>query len=239
MEAGGMAKQKRKFDPSRKALVGLYQRYTTYEIGEKYGVSPEIVRRRLHALGIEARKTGPEPFKAPPRAEVNALYQKKSIDGVAKKYGVGYGTVWRWLKQYRISLKKYGNHRQKPRVFTEEHRRRIRLSHRQMAQWGSNNPNFNDYRTQESLRLRRTGLYKEWKKKSLQLRGWKCQRCGVKYGETCKHCGHKTYLHVHHIKSFTDFPSLRFEPKNSEVLCPTCHHFRHSGKSGELGKTLK
>lgn len=234
-----MAKQKRKFDPTKARLIRLYQKYTTYEIGQKFGVSAEIVRRRLLEHGIETAPTGPQKFKTPPRNELHDAYQKVSIDGIAKKYGVGYGTVWRWLKDAGISLKGYGNHRQKPRVFSERHLKNLRNSLRKMGQFGSANPNFRDHRTQENLRLRRTGAYIEWRKRALELRGFKCQDCGAKHGSVCGECGHKNMLHVHHVKSFIDFPEQRFRPTNSEVLCPPCHRLRHYGKSGEFGKTLK
>lgn len=41
----------------------------------------------------------------------------------------------------------------------------------------------------------------------------------------CKNCGcdHKSKLVAHHIKSFREFPALRYEVKNGIVLCRGCH----------------
>lgn len=49
--------------------------------------------------------------------------------------------------------------------------------------------------------------------------------------ETCQHCGAKEVeLHAHHIKSYKDFPELRFVPENGITLCFRCHWDVHSAK---------
>lgn len=46
---------------------------------------------------------------------------------------------------------------------------------------------------------------------------------------TCKKCGAKnTYLNAHHIKSFSEFPELRFDIKNGITLCKECHLKEHT-----------
>lgn len=41
---------------------------------------------------------------------------------------------------------------------------------------------------------------------------------------TCKECGlHGVYLEADHIKSFADYPDLRFELTNGRTLCRECH----------------
>lgn len=56
--------------------------------------------------------------------------------------------------------------------------------------------------------------YHAWRKKVLARDGYICQFPG---------CSSKRYLHVHHIKRFADYPSLRLEVSNGIILCKTCH----------------
>lgn len=59
---------------------------------------------------------------------------------------------------------------------------------------------------------------RSWRKKVLA-------RCGHK----CVKCGSDVDLHVHHIKSYRDYPRLRTAPENGVVLCILCHHEVHHG----------
>jgi YHS domain-containing protein len=71
--------------------------------------------------------------------------------------------------------------------------------------------------------LRQSSAYKTWRNQSKKRANYQCEKCGIKEGSTCECCGTKIYLHVHHIKPFASFIDLRFDPKNSMVLCPKCH----------------
>ena len=45
----------------------------------------------------------------------------------------------------------------------------------------------------------------------------------------CVHCKNaKVMLNVHHIRSFTKYPHLRYEPSNCVSLCTICHRWVHS-----------
>ena len=46
--------------------------------------------------------------------------------------------------------------------------------------------------------------------------------------KVCRKCGTKSRLHVHHIKSFSDYKELRYDDKNCVALCGTCHRWVHS-----------
>ena len=44
---------------------------------------------------------------------------------------------------------------------------------------------------------------------------------------TCKFCNdNKLYLHADHIKSYADYPELRYNVDNGETLCYRCHYKR-------------
>lgn len=228
----------RKFDPTREELKGLYQQYTLQEIANRFEVSQETVRKRLHELGLEARRTGPARRFKPSAEELERLYQTMSMREIADAYGVGETVVFNRLKEHGIVLSGFenGGHRKKTgKIFSETHRDNLAKSLRAIGRGGAANPRWNGGTTDENLRLRRSGAYAEWKRKALELRGSKCQECGINNRHVCECCGTLVVLHVHHVKSFADYPDIRFDPQNSEVLCPKCHWTRHKSKSGETG----
>jgi 5-methylcytosine-specific restriction endonuclease McrA len=51
-------------------------------------------------------------------------------------------------------------------------------------------------------------------------------------GRRCKRCGTGSNLQVDHIKPWRDFPELRYDADNLQVLCRTCHELK--GKSTKL-----
>jgi len=42
-------------------------------------------------------------------------------------------------------------------------------------------------------------------------------------GRCCQLCGSKKRIEAHHIKRWSDFPQLRFDPNNGVTLCKKCH----------------
>lgn len=46
---------------------------------------------------------------------------------------------------------------------------------------------------------------------------------------TCQQCGSKQFIQVHHIKSWADYPELRYEASNGVALCEECHIRLHGG----------
>lgn len=222
-----------KFNPTRDELQSLYQFYSCEKIGKRYGVCAEIVRRKLHEYGIAAAKRGGRRSFDPPPDVLESLYQKKSMREIAEHFGVGETVVFKRLKEHGIELREHKNHRLKPgRVFTEQHKDNIRKSLIARVAYGEKNPNWKGGLTVKNLQARGSWQAREWKKNALLRAGYKCESCGVLEGTTCECCGVRIKLHVHHIKSFARFPDIRFDPANSEVLCPKCHRAEHQMKTG-------
>ena len=221
----------RKFNPTKAELKKLYQFHSCAQIGAMHGVNPETVRKRLHEHQIPLGKRGGRRAFDPPKSELKKLYQTMSMAQIAEHFGVGETVVFNRLKEHGIELKEHKNHRLKPgRVFTESHKANIRKSLISRAAYGEANPNWKGGLTEKNRVARTNWEARQWKAQSLERAGYKCQKCGVQDGTTCECCGTKVKLHVHHIKSFSKFVDERYDPKNSEVLCPKCHYEEHKWK---------
>ena len=66
--------------------------------------------------------------------------------------------------------------------------------------------------------LRNTQKYKKWRLKVFKRDDYTCTHCGKRGGN----------LNAHHIKSFANFPDLRFKLENGITLCKKCHKKEHS-----------
>lgn len=215
-------------------LVSLYEQYgSCAKVGEIVGYGAEWVRKRLIAAGATLHKRGARFKHHIPEDELRILYQTKTLAELAEFYGCGETTVWLKLKQHGIEHAQYGKygHRHRPRVFSELHLKRMSEG-RKGLYIGEKSGNWKGGATVKNLRARGGKEYRDWRAAALQLRGGKCQDCGAVDGHTCECCGTHVKLHVHHVFSFAKHPEKRFDPANSEVLCPKCHWSRHRGKIG-------
>lgn len=59
--------------------------------------------------------------------------------------------------------------------------------------------------------------YREWRDSVYERDNFTCQRCKKRGG----------YLNAHHIKSYANYPSLRYEISNGITLCERCHREVH------------
>lgn len=168
------------------------------------------------------------------KEQLEAMYQTKTCREIAAEFGCGETAIWNRIKKFGIKLRGYENPRKRPKAFTEAHMIALRKAKKAIRGKfvGSKSGNWRGGLTAINLAARSSGEYREWKMKALELAGYKCQFCGVKKGAICECCGQKIALHVHHIESFAKFHERRFDPANSEVLCVSCHHSRHFGKTG-------
>jgi len=60
--------------------------------------------------------------------------------------------------------------------------------------------------------------YRMWRERVFERDDYTCQYCKLKSG-----CGKTVYLEAHHIKSWAEYPKLRFEISNGKTLCKDCH----------------
>lgn len=202
-----------------------------------YGVTAEVVRLRLHKYGINPSLKTRRTFD-PTREELHAMYQSKSMREIAEELGVGETVVFKRLKEHGISLKDHGNHRLKTgRQFSESHIAAMKEAHRKNPKRGADNPAWKGGIAVTNRKLREGWEFREWKKLSLERAGHKCEACGTQNGSMCNCCGTLVKLHVHHVKSFAKYPESRFDPANSQVLCPRCHFAEHYRKPRELLET--
>lgn len=216
------------FNPGKRELAKLYKTQSTIQIAKHYGVNPETVRKRLKEHGIEARPSGQRREFHISKRKLTALYQVHSLREIAALLGVGQTVVFKRLKEYGIEFKAgdVRSSRQKGKLFSLEHRQNLSAAHKGL--WaGEKNPNWRGGVHRAHMSLRATGEYKQWKIAALERVGYCCQSCGVEQYAVCECCGTKIVLHVHHKLSFAKYPESRFDPSNSEVLCPKCHHSRH------------
>lgn len=68
----------------------------------------------------------------------------------------------------------------------------------------------------ENAKKRLNYSYRQWRKKVLERDHYTCQSCG-----SCKD------LHVHHKKSFAEYPDERESVDNGITLCEMCHRKLH------------
>lgn len=91
------------------------------------------------------------------------------------------------------------------------------------AKRGKRNPFYKDGSTPEIKNIRNSKMIKAWRKLVFARDYWECQGCGH----------HGGVLHAHHIKSFKEYPELRFELSNGVTLCELCHKQVHWGQPPE------
>lgn len=224
---------------TKELFESLYAEHGSVKaVAAAIGRSPDTASSWMHRFGIKPR-IGPVRKFDPDPIVLNKQYQDMPMSKIAEHYGVGETTVWLAIK--RLGIKFEGNEendgsKRKRAPFTEEHRRKMSLA-RQGKYRGENSPTWKGGIAQEHIRLRQSRAYRVWQQEAKNLRGNACQECGAVDGSVCDCCGTRVKLHVHHVKSFAKFPETRFDPTNSEVLCPKCHHSRHRCKSGELLET--
>ena len=105
--------------------------------------------------------------------------------------------------------------------------RKASLGHKHTEEWkeerrkafsGDKNPMWKGGVTSEYQRIRTSSKYIQWRKAVFERDNYTCQRCGARNGN-----GKRVILQAHHIKSFAEYPELRFDINNGITLCLSCH----------------
>lgn len=78
-------------------------------------------------------------------------------------------------------------------------------------------------------KIRKSNEYIEWRRIVYVKDEYTCQMCGQKHVD----------IVAHHIKSFSDYPDLRFVPSNGNVLCRSCHLKLHRRNKNERKRRTK
>lgn len=67
--------------------------------------------------------------------------------------------------------------------------------------------------TPKNIMIRMSLNYRNWRKAVYARDNFTCQECGT----------HGVQFHAHHLKSFAEYPELRFAIDNGVTLCVPCH----------------
>ena len=183
------------------------------------------------------RKPGPSRRFSPSVEELRELYEQYSMSDIAKHYGVGETVVFKRLKEYGIGgISRSARLSGKPKSL----RHRLALSESAYSSGirkGEKNGNWKGGKALAARQARSRQSYFEWRGSVLKRAGGKCEQCGKEHGSICECCGHEVRLQAHHIKSFMENISLRYDPTNGMALCERCHSLEHYKQSRELLET--
>jgi len=121
----------------------------------------------------------------------------------------------------KLSLANKGKKLRLGSTITEEHKKKIGL-----ASKGKKNCNWKGGITPINEKIRKSPKYNNWRTEVFEKDNYTCQKCGQIGGN----------LRAHHIKSFSNYPELRFEVSNGLTLCEDCH--KETDNYGERVKSL-
>ena len=83
---------------------------------------------------------------------------------------------------------------------------------------GNKNPNWKGGISPINVLIRQSPEMKLWRKAVFERDNYACVWCGARNGD-----GKAVVLNADHIKSFADYPELRFAIDNGRTLCKDCH----------------
>lgn len=124
----------------------------------------------------------------------------------------------------KISEKNKGKSRNLGRVVSKETRDKISKANIGHFARKGKDSNFwkggnSELYKNERYRLMATSKYKIWRRGVFERDNYRCTNCNDDVGGN---------LNAHHIKSWKDYPELRFALDNGMTLCKKCHILEHS-----------
>ena len=96
-------------------------------------------------------------------------------------------------------------------------------------QIGERNPAWCGGINPQNRKIRKGVENRLWREAVFARDNWTCQQCGKRGGR----------LHAHHIKSFKNYPELRFSIDNGITLCLDCHKLTDNYNGKGEGKKCK
>ena len=116
----------------------------------------------------------------------------------------------------------------KGKKFSSDYKKKLSEAHKGQKPWntgkhrkdmlGSNHWKWKGGITPENMKIRHSLEYKLWRKAVFERDNYTCVWCGARNGD-----GKKIILNADHIKSFANYPELRFAIDNGRTLCRPCH----------------
>lgn len=155
--------------------------------------------------------------------------KEKSINQIASIFNCTYTCIYRKMKKYNIprrdlstSIKLSGPNSGRFKKGL------IKSSKAYKFPKGENHPMWKDNSTlknygKKGIRLSDSHKEKKWREQIYKRNNWTCQNCNQRGGE----------LNSHHIKSWKDYPKLRYNIDNGITLCRECHMNLHYNR-GDL-----
>jgi hypothetical protein len=176
--------------------------------------------QRLRMLGTkqgeETKLKRSISMKKLPKRDISYLrspenIKKNSLSRIGKPF-TGTKADWNGRKHTQESKDKMSKSA-KGKIISLETRKKISSSLS-----GENAPNWQGGKTLENYTIRHGLEYRLWRESVFKRDDFTCLECGARNGN-----GKKITLNADHIKSFSQFPELRFDIDNGRTLCVPCH----------------
>lgn len=187
-------------------LRRLYPIMYRDEVAAELKVSEPLVARWARELGLKRNRKG---IKKRFRTEEHKLRIAEALLGhvISKK-----------------TRKKIGK-ANSGRKLTEETKKKIRDTKKRNNSVPKGDKHYN-WKGGKPWERFATPEYQEWRNKVLKRDYHTCQHCGETHAK----------IDAHHIKSYKDYPKLRYKVSNGLTLCRACHWKVHGKKLPEIKK---
>jgi len=184
--------------------------------GKEYRVYPSVVkwnRIRKHKNNFCSSECSHEFRKGRKLVE----YKEVICEYCKKKFSIPPYRFRDRRKRYKhLSCSRRCYHKWwKGRKASEETRRKISEANK-----GEKSGNWKGGITPVNSKIKSGLEYRLWRERVFQGDNYTCWICNAR---TYKGLGHRVELHPHHLKSFSEYPKLRFEVSNGLTLCRFCH----------------
>ncbi len=178
----------------KQQIIENYPILTGDEIAEKLNIGRLVVYRCLHKNRIELRRPGMRGGNIPWNKGKKLNQEQKAKMNMS---GLDLGRAW----NKGISM---------PKEFIEK----MRYGLQKWCEEQGHYPNWKGGISYGHKTGYYSSQYKHWRKRVFERDNYTCQDCGDEK---------MIYLTAHHIKSFAEYPKLRFIVSNGISLCENCH----------------